>query len=49
MESWVSAIIEDTNGEKGFYQFDNEEELRYFLACNENYKLIKAERGGEQC
>ena len=47
MESWISAIIVNGKGEKGFYQFDNEEELRYFLACNEDCKLVKAEMRGE--
>ena len=45
--SWLAVIIEDNNGEHGYYQFDNEEELRYFLAVHEDYKLIKCERGGE--
>lgn len=39
MENWISAIIINGNGEKEFHQFDNEEELRYFLACNEECKL----------
>jgi hypothetical protein len=42
MNGWISAIIYNRKGEKEFYQFDNEEELRYFLACNEGYKLEKA-------
>lgn len=42
MNSWVSAIIVNGKGEKEFHQFDNEEELRYFLACNEDYKLERA-------
>lgn len=42
MNSWISAIIVNGKGEKEFHQFDNEEELRYFLACNEDCKLERA-------
>lgn len=42
MNNWISAIIVNDKGEKEFHQFDNEEELRYFLACNENYELERA-------
>lgn len=42
METWISAIIINENGDKEFHQFDNEEELRYFLACNESCRLEKA-------
>lgn len=45
--SWIAAIIEDNNGEKNFYQFDNEEELRYFLSVHEDHKLVKVERSKE--
>ena len=45
--SWIAAIIKDNNGEKGFYQFDSEEELRYFLSVHEDYELVKAERSIE--
>ena len=38
----IAAIILDDKNEKGFYQFDNEEELRYFLAVHEDFTLIKA-------
>ena len=41
MGNWISAIIVNGNGEKEFHQFDNEEELRYFLACNEDCKTEK--------
>ena len=43
----ITAVIKDETGYKGFYQFDNEEELRYFLACHEDYELVKAERSKE--
>lgn len=43
MASWINAIIIDSNGEKQYHQFDNEDELRFFLACNEDCKLEKAE------
>ena len=48
-DSWIVAIIEDLKtGEKMYHQFDNEEELRYFLAIHEeDCRLIKASRGGE--
>lgn len=46
-DTWVSAVIEDENGEKGYYQFDNEEELRYFLAVHEECRLIAATLCGE--
>ena len=39
----VSAIIVNKNGEKEFHQFNNEEELRYFLACNEGCRLERCE------
>lgn len=39
MNSWISAIIVNGKGEKEFHQFDNEEELRYFLACNESSRV----------
>ena len=42
MNNWISACIIDNHGEKGYYQFDNEEELRYFLAVHEDYKLVSA-------
>ncbi len=42
MENWISAVIVNGKGEKEFHQFDNEEDLRYFLACNEDYKLERA-------
>ena len=42
METWISAVIVNGNGEKEFHQFDNEEELRYFLACNEDCKVERA-------
>ena len=45
--SWIAAVIKDSDGEKGFYQFDNEEELRYFLAVHEDFELVRAEKGGE--
>lgn len=44
MNSWISAIIVNGKGEKEFHQFDNEEQLRYFLSCNEEYKLERATR-----
>ena len=47
MKTWIAAIIENENGEKEFHQFENEEELRYFLACNEDCRLVEAERCGE--
>lgn len=43
-ETWISAVIEDENGEKGYYQFDSEDELRYFLAINDTCTLLHAER-----
>lgn len=43
-ENWLAVIIEDNNGEKDWYQFDNEEELRYFLAVHEDYKLLEVKR-----
>ena len=42
MESWISAIIINGKGERQHHQFENEEELRWFLACNEDCKLEKA-------
>ena len=42
--SWIAAIIEDNNGDKIYTQFDDEEELEWYLAHNEGYKLIKVER-----
>ena len=42
MENWISAIIVNGNGEKEFHQFDNEEELRYFLAVHEECRLERA-------
>ncbi len=39
----IVAIIKDFDGSKGFHQFDNEEELRYFLSVHEECELIKAE------
>lgn len=42
METWISAVIVNENGEKEYHQFDNEEELRYFLACNEGCRLERA-------
>ena len=48
MGFWIAAIIEDEKGNKDFYQFDNEEELRYFLAVNAEYRLIHCEKGGER-
>lgn len=42
MEKWIAATIANANGEIEYHQFDNEEELRYFLACNEDYKLVRA-------
>lgn len=42
MENWISAVIINTkNGDKALHQFDNEEQLRYFLACNEGRKVLK--------
>ena len=42
MENWISAVIINTkNGDKAFHQFDNEEQLRYFLACNEDCKVLR--------
>ena len=41
--NYVVAIIKDNNGEKCWFQFDNEEELRYFLSVHEDYKLLHAE------
>lgn len=38
----VIAVIKDENGDKDYYQFDSEEELRYFLAVHEDYKLMSA-------
>lgn len=46
-ENWLVAIIKDNNGEKRWYQFNNEEELRYFLAIHENLELVKVERSKE--
>ena len=47
MENFIFAIIKDEKGIKDFYQFDNEEELRFFLAVHSDFELVKAERGGE--
>lgn len=43
MTSWINAIIKNEKSELLHFQFENEEELRYFLACNEDMCLIKAE------
>lgn len=45
--NYIVAIVKDDNGEKGWFQFDNEEELRYFLAIHEDYELLHAEMRGE--
>jgi len=42
MSNWINAIIVDGNGQKQYHQFDNEEQLRWFLANNEDCKLEKA-------
>lgn len=42
MDSWIRAIVVNGEGKKEFHQFDNEEELRYFLACNEDCRLERA-------
>lgn len=42
MDGWISAIVVNGEGKKEFHQFDNEEELRYFLACNEDCRLERA-------
>lgn len=47
MGNWISAIIENEQGEKEYHHFDSEEELRYFLAVREECRLIKATRCGE--
>jgi len=41
--SWISVILINSNGEKEFHQFGNEEELRYFLSVHEEegYKVDK--------
>ena len=39
MDSWISVVIVNGEGEEEFYQFHNEEELRYFLACNEDCRV----------
>lgn len=41
MDNNIYAIIKNGKGEEEFYVFENEEELRYFLACNENHKLVR--------
>ena len=40
---WINATIEDDKGEIDVYQFNKEYEVKYFLSCNENYKLLKLE------
>lgn len=42
MDSWISAIVVNGEGKKEFHQSDNEEELRHFLACNEDRGLERA-------
>ena len=46
--NYVVAIIRDKNGEKAYHQFDNEEELRYFLAVHEECELVHAEMRGDE-
>jgi len=48
MERFIVAIIKNEKGIKDFYQFDNEEELHYFMACHEDFELVKVEMGGEK-
>jgi hypothetical protein len=47
-DTWLVAYIEDENGQKDFMQFDNEEELRYFLSVHEECKLLMVTPGGER-
>lgn len=37
----IVAIIKNGKGEKIADRFDSEEELRYFLTCNEDCKIIE--------
>ena len=40
---FVFAKIEDENGVINGYQFDSEDEMRYFLSCHEEMRLLKYE------
>ena len=42
MDGWIGAIVANGKGKKAFHQFGDEEELRYFLACNEDRGLERA-------
>lgn len=46
---FVVATIENRNSEKESIQFENEEEVRYYLACHEEegLKCIKLIQCGE--
>lgn len=45
---WIAAIIEDDKGQKNHYQFDSEDELRYFLAIHDDFRLIRATECGDR-
>lgn len=42
MGNWINAVIVNGKGEREYHQFDDEEELKYFLACNEDCRLERA-------
>ena len=46
-DNWFVAVIKDSKGEKEYYQFDSEEELRYFLSIHDDCVLVKVVPGGE--
>ena len=46
-DNWFVAVIEDSKGQKEYYQFESEEELRYFLSIHDNCVLVKMLQGGE--
>lgn len=40
MEDYICVLIKDENGEQLFYQFENEEELRYYLSIHKEKKVV---------
>ena len=44
---WFVAVIKDSKGRDEYYQFDDEEELRYFLSIHDDCVLVEMLQGGE--